>query len=136
MVYVNIVAVIVAAAVSLAIGALWYSPWLFGKKWMKLTGITQKELKKEKKQGLAKFYLGAIVTTLVTAGVLALFVSFAKATTIHQGLYVGFLAWLGFVGTTTLGKVLWERKPFALWILNNAFNLLSLLFMGAILALW
>lgn len=49
---------------------------------------------------------------------------------------VGFWNWLGFVAPVTLGGVLWEGKPWKLWGLNNGYQLLSLLVMGVILALW
>ena len=42
----NFYAVLVAALAPLAVGSLWYSPILFGKVWMKETGLTEEELKK------------------------------------------------------------------------------------------
>jgi hypothetical protein len=45
---------------------------------------------------------------------------------------VGFWTWLGFVAVSTIGTVTFERKP----SLNNGYTLLSLLMMGAILAVW
>ena len=47
---VNYLAVLVAAIVSMVIGGLWYSPLLFGNVWMKLSGITQKDVEKAKKK--------------------------------------------------------------------------------------
>src|SRR3989337_3239270 len=37
---VNYLAVVVAAVASMIIGAIWYSPRVFGKMWMRLTGNT------------------------------------------------------------------------------------------------
>jgi hypothetical protein len=51
---INYLAVLVAALVSMVIGGLWYSPLLFGNIWMKLSGITQKDVEKAKKQGMMK----------------------------------------------------------------------------------
>ncbi len=41
---INYWAVLVAAVVSMVIGALWYSPVLFGKLWMKYSGLSDKKL--------------------------------------------------------------------------------------------
>ena len=46
---VNNIAVVAAAAVSMVIGAAWYSPLLFGKLWMKLSGMTEMQLAEAKK---------------------------------------------------------------------------------------
>ena len=45
---VNIWAVILAGISYLILGALWYSPLLFGKQWMELNGFTEKDLKTNK----------------------------------------------------------------------------------------
>lgn len=42
----NFYAVLVAAITTLVVGSVWYSPLLFGKAWMKETGLTEEDLKK------------------------------------------------------------------------------------------
>jgi hypothetical protein len=54
---------------------------------------------------------------------------------IEAGLSAGFWNWLGFVAPVTLGKVLWEGKPWKLWFLDSGNYLLTLLGMGVILSL-
>lgn len=126
---VNFLAVLVAAIVSMVIGAVWYSPLVFGKIWMKLSGVMPKG-------GAVKSYLIGGISTLVTSYVLAHFIHFAEATTVVQGITAGFWLWLGFIATTTLSSVIWEGKPVKLYILNNAYSLVSLIVMGAILSVW
>jgi hypothetical protein len=36
----------------------------------------------------------------------------------------------------TLGITLYEKKPFALFVITNGWQLISLMVMGAILAVW
>ena len=43
---INWLAMLVAALIPLAVGALWYSPMLFANAWMKATGLTEDALKK------------------------------------------------------------------------------------------
>ncbi len=130
---INWLAVIVATIANMVIGGLWYSPVLFGKQWMKLVGISQKEIDSQKSQ-MPKFYLAAFVAALITAYVLAIFIKFVGASTIFAGAVVGFWAWLGFVATTTLSLVIWEKRNSNLYVLNNGQILISFAVMGAILA--
>ena len=133
---INYLTVLVTAVVSMALGALWYSPMLFGKLWMTLSGLNPQTMDEAKKKGMAKSYVLAFVGTLVMSYVLAHIIGYTNAATIGAGLHVGFWAWLGFVAPVTLGGVLWEGKSWKLWWLNNAHYLVMLLVSGAILALW
>jgi hypothetical protein len=53
---------------------------------------------------------------------------------ISGGLMTGFHCWLGFIAPVTLMTKLYEKKPWGLWVLDNAFWLISLLVMGMILS--
>ena len=133
---INYLAVLVAGAVSMALGAFWYSPAAFGKMWMQLSGLTEASMDEAKKKGMSKLYGIAFIGSLVMSYVLAHFVDYAEATTVSDGLQIGFWTWLGFSATLRLGSVLWEGKPVKLYILNTAYDLINLLVMGAILAVW
>lgn len=136
---INYPAVLGAAVASMVLGALWYGP-LFGKLWIKLSGVGQEQIDRSKATGMGKLYGMAFVGSLVMSYVLAHALVFAGAYLnvqgISAGLTAGFWSWLGFVAPVTMGSVLWEGKPWKLWALNNSYQLLSLLAMGVILALW
>jgi len=138
-VLINYLAIVVAAIASMIIGFIWYGP-LFGKTWMQLSGITQEKIDAAKAKGMTKTYIIAFVGSLVMSNVLAHSLVFAaafyKVSGMPAGLMSGFWNWLGFVATVTLGAVLWEGKPWKLWVLTNGYYLVSLLVMGVILALW
>lgn len=133
---INYLAVFVTTIISMGIGALWYSPLLFGKLWMKLTGITTQDMDKAKKKGMAKNYIIGFVSTLLMIYILSHFVDYTEAKTPIQGALTGFWLWLGFIATTSINTVLWEGKPLKLYILNNAHILVILILMGTILAVW
>ena len=126
---INWIAVIVGAIVAYALGALWYSPVLFGKAWMKLSGVGE-----PKKKGMAKSYVAGFATQLVTAFVLSAFVGTLGASTATEGAIVGFWIWLGFLATTMFGMVLWENKPVKLYLISAVQVLVALKVMGAIVA--
>lgn len=132
---INYIAVLVAAIVSIVIGMVWYSPFAFGKAWMKLSGISREKLEGMKK-GMGKSYLASFIAALISSFVLAILIDFAQATSVGGGLMMGFLVWLGFIATGLLNTVLWEGKPIKLYTLNVAHHFVSLLVMGAILAVW
>ena len=136
MVDVNYLAVLVAAVASMAIGGLWYSPLLFGKIWMKLSGMDEKKIAAAKKKGMAASYVAAYIDSAAMAYVLAHFAKYAGAATPIEGAMAGFWAWLGFVVPLISGTVLWEGKPINLFILKIAHYLVALLVMGAIVAAW
>lgn len=135
---VNYMAVAAAAIINMALGFVWYGP-LFGKPWMKMVGLTDKDMEKAKKGGMAymgKFYAGAFVGALVMAYVLAHFTQVGGAMSVMEGATIGFWVWLGFIATTTLSGLLWESKPLNLYLLNNGYYLVLLLVNGALLATW
>ncbi len=130
----NLLTVLVAAIAATVIGALWYGP-LFGKKWMALSKIQKKDVVAMKKNA-GQSYAIMFVGTLVTAFVLSQFIDWTDSLSAGLGALVGFWAWLGFIATTTLGSVLWEGKPWSLWVLNASYQLVSALTMGVILGVW
>lgn len=134
MIVINYGAVLFAAIAIMVFGALWYSPLLFGNVWMKMMGLSMKDMEKAKQQGMGKTYLIAFVSQLVLAYVMAHFANYFDADTWWEGLQLGFWAWLGFVATFTSGSVLWEGKSWKLYALNNAYNLIGLLIAGSIIA--
>ncbi len=121
-----------AAASRMALGALWYSPVLFLKPWMKMTGIGEQKMK----QGMGGKIAADIVGSLLMAFVMAHMVGWAGATEVLGGLAVGFLCWIGFAAVVSISTVTYEKRPFKLFALHNGYNLASLLAMGVILAVW
>ena len=132
---VNLLTVLVAAIATMALGFLWYSPTLFGEPWMKLMGFTKESMEKAKKN-MGPMYGLSFVATLVMALVLAYVVKFVGAMTLAGGLKTGFGMWLGFVGPVQMTDVIFGGKSWKLYKINTGYQLVSLVLMGAILALW
>ena len=129
------VAVLVSSAVIFALGGLWYSPVLFAKRWVALTGKTEEELKANA-GAMPMSYLFVMLCGLVTAYVMALVIgNFAPASAVDGGL-IGALCWLGFAGATSFGTALFSGKPKALWLIDSGFNLAAFIVAGIILAVW
>ena len=134
---INYLAVLVTAIVHFGIGGLWYSPLLFGNAWIKAMDLAAGQMEVLKAKAMARrAYVLVFFGTLVMAFVTAYMVDFAHATTLRGGLETGFWLWLGYIATFSLTGIAFEGKSFKLYLINNGYQLLGLLIMGAILAVW
>ena len=123
--HIDLIAVLLATVISFVSSWLWYSRWLFGELWMQLSnGLMEKKIS-------SVFW--SFVVTYISAYVLAFLESLMSVTTVSDGMFVGFLVWLGFVTTTHLSGVIWAKTPFKLYLLETGCKLLTFLAMGGIL---
>ncbi|MDO8563777.1 MAG: DUF1761 domain-containing protein [Nanoarchaeota archaeon] len=125
-------AILLCALASMVIGSLWYGP-LFGKTWMKLSGMTKEQIAKGKKMNMTPYYFAAFIMSLLTAYVLEWLINALNVPSISGALLLGVLVWLGFYVTTLSSSVLWEGKPFKLYLLNISYGLVLFLAISAIL---
>ena len=132
---VNYPAVGISAIASMVVGFLWYSPMLFGTPWMKLSGLDDKKMKAAQKD-MPKTYGISFVASLITAYVIATLVNSMLVSSLSDGLALGTVLWLGFVATTMVTGVLFQKMPWALFLINSGCQLASILAMSAILTVW
>jgi Protein of unknown function (DUF1761) len=128
----HILPILAATVARMALGALWYSPVLFLKPWMKLTGIGEQQMK----QGMGGKIAGDVVGSFLMAFILMHPIVWSNAASAPEGMAVGFICWLGFIAVATINTVTYEKRSFNLFAIYNGYNLASLLAMGAILAVW
>src|SRR2546425_1930911 len=82
---VNYLAIVVAAVVALVIGFIWYSPPVFGNRWMAYLGTTQAQLGNPGPTGMAN----GIVASLLNAWVLAVLSLNLGGKSITDGIMLG-----------------------------------------------
>jgi hypothetical protein len=131
----NWLLVIGAAVSSMILGVLWYSPVLFGKEWMALMKIKKDDIEKNKK-GMTKTYVLSMIAAFIMAFVLKQFIDLFYVVNFYDAIQLGFWIWLGFVATTMIASVLYEKKPWSLFIINSGYQLASILLMSVILSYW
>ncbi len=136
---INYLSVIVSAVVAFIIGFLMHGPVL-GKLWMRLANVhpTGNEKFSDMYGQMAWNLIANIVTAYVLA-VIYLLVStspFMSMSAISNGLICAFLVWIGFIVTGSSMEVIWMKRSFKLWIFECFSSLLTLLAMGAIIAMW
>ncbi len=128
---INFWAVLVAALSAFVIGWLWYGP-LFGKKWMELHGFT-----KDDNAGVLPMPVIMVVNyiaTVLAAFSIAMFIG--AESDLSFGVFAGLMIALFWIGTSRLNDVLYERQPFALYLINLGYNVVIYIVMGAVLGAW
>jgi hypothetical protein len=127
---INWLAVVVAAVVGFAIGAPWYGP-LFGKAWMRASGVTEEMARSANP---AKIYGTTILLNLVVAVSLAMFIG--PQGTLASGTFAGFMAGLTYVAAAFGVTYLFEMRPLSLWFINAGYWVVLMTAMGAIIGAW
>jgi len=131
---INYLSVLIAAALIMGVGALWYGP-AFGKHWMKLKGYTPESVKNMKlsaKKAMALAALGA----LVTAFVLALLVRLLNPIGIGGAFMLALLVWVGFTVPLKANDVLFEEGDWKLFGFHIAENFVAVFIATTVLTLW
>ncbi|MGD1833958.1 MAG: DUF1761 domain-containing protein [Sphaerochaetaceae bacterium] len=129
----NILAVIAGIVINMVIGALWYSPVLFGNIWLGLTGRKSEDITREDGNKSMAF---AIIPAAVAAFALALLTAVSGASTVADALILGSLSSLAFSGMSALNLVLFENRPLKLAVLNTAYFFVSWNIVSIVLTLW
>ncbi|OGC87194.1 hypothetical protein A2949_00625 [Candidatus Adlerbacteria bacterium RIFCSPLOWO2_01_FULL_54_21b] len=132
---ISYVAVMGAAIVAYAVGALWHSPVGFGKYWMRLMGFDEHSMKSMPLSPTQAMTIGFFVTLLM-AYVLAHIAVLVGATAWQTSLELGFWVWLGFLAPTLANGWLWEGKTPKLFVFNAAYALVNIEIMALVLGLW
>ena len=127
---VNWLAVVICAASSLVLGAIWYSPPLFANAWQRAAALSDE---KASSGNMAMIFGLAFLLSLIAAAVFAMFLgtqmSLAAATA------AGFSAGLCWVAASYGISYLFERRPLALWLINGGYHTVQFTLFGLILGL-
>lgn len=132
--HINFLAVGVAAVAAFALGAVWYSPVLFGKLWQKLLGLTDEHIQGAN-MGLI-FGSSFVMMLLMSYGMAHLIGTAAGEVSVMTGVHYGLMIGVLFVGTSMAINMLYQRKPVKLWFIDAGYQIIFLMIMGAIIAAW
>ena len=137
MVELNWLAIFLAAVSTMIVGSIWYGP-LFGKKWEKLAKIKPDKDFNGKKA--AVMYVGAFVTSLITAIIIAYMAYIANRTFhnsfIQDAVVVSILLWLGFTAARIYMHDSFERRPRELTALSVSHEFVTIVIMATIIGLF
>lgn len=129
---INHLAVIAAALSDFVVGALWFSPLLFMKVWMRETGITEEKMKKD--NPLVKYGLTLVFSLVITYN-LAFFLGGPEMTLKSYILYSA-LAGFGWASMAIGILSLFEMRGWKLMLINWGYVTIAFVVKGLILGLW
>ena len=127
--------VVVSAVVVFLIGALWYSPILFAKPWMRAHGHTEEKLR-EMQTRAGRAYAVSFVCYLVMAVAMSILLKRLEVASVLTGVKLGALLGFGFAATIGLTANVFSDKPLSAWLIDAGYQVVYLIVMGAILAAW
>lgn len=133
---INYIAVLLAAVSSMIVGAIWYAKPVFGRTWMRLSNITDEDMKKNPVAPLVITFLVSILTALVLAGATTLAHAFYEGNFLVDALLTAAILWIGFTAARMLTHDLFDRRPANLTVLNMAHELVTVLVMAVIIGVW
>jgi hypothetical protein len=130
--YINHIAVFVCAVMSLAIGAIWWSPLLFAKAWQKENGLTDEQLAGANMP--KTFGLTYLLAWLMSYN-LAFFLGM-PGTTWQWGLAAGLLTGVGWVAAMFIVIALFEQRSLKYILINCGYIAVYFAVIGFILGIW
>lgn len=123
----TVIAVILAAVASMVVGMLLFSPFAFGKTWMRLTGLTEEMMRKRSP-------LIPLVGSFLSALVLAFVLSQVETPTFFLTLVTTVWLWIAFSLCLRLPHTLSEGRSWKLFLLYAAYDLLTVLVMRTVIS--
>lgn len=129
----NFWAVLVCFIWFMALGALWYSPVLFGNYWLKLVGKAKEDINRD--QGNKAMMLGMIPSAL-TAILLALTLGMMNTSSLIDAVAIGSMISAGFIGMSAWNLILFEGRSLMLALVNVGYSFVSMNVAAIILTFW
>lgn len=133
---ISLIGVVLAAISAMVVGSIWYSPSVLLKPWMKMTGTSDADMKKNFGAAMILMFLAALLTAYVLAHFMLYSAAYTGTNGVPNGLTTAFWAWLGLSLTTVVtGGAMESRDPRVMYITAGN-RLATLLVMGIIIGLF
>lgn len=130
-------AVLLAGAIYWILGALWYSPLLFGDKYVALMQWTPERIEQMQREGGETTALvTAFVSSIIQAYALSYLIGNSKTRGLATGVATGIIVASGIIIASNLETILFEYKPIGLFLISNGYHLTGYIIMGLIIGWW
>jgi len=130
---INYLAVLVAGVAYMILGALWYSPVLFGSAWMKGIGKTKEQVTKD--ASFLNYLIGLVGAFIASYGIARIMLWTGRGS-VADGIVIGLLAGICFVLTTMGINDTFEKRPAGLTIINILYHIVGFIVAGIIIGAW
>jgi hypothetical protein len=128
----NWLAIIVSTLVFFGLGAIWYSPFAFGRIWMEEIGFTKENARKA---NMPKIIGLTVLFSLIMAVNLALFMN-SPSIGASQGAMYGFFTGFSWIAMAMFVSGQYEFRTTKHMLINAGYNIVGLTLMGVILGAW
>lgn len=132
---INWLAIILATISTMVVGSIWYTPKVFGNKWMQLAKVKPSGKASDAAGAMAVTVLVSFITAYVLAHVIFLAHNFFDNSFLQDALSTAFWVWLGFTASRFITHDAFEMRPKALTFLNIAHEFVTFMVMGLIMGL-
>ena len=130
----NYLAIAACAAIYWVLGGVWYAA-IFSKSYQAALNFSAEEKARATKdfpKALAAHFVSGLISSFIIAGL----VGALGANSFISGMGYGLLLWLAFAFTINLNYIMFERRPAALFLINNGFFLIAFAIVGGVLSMW
>jgi hypothetical protein len=132
-VQVNYFAVVLSMVSAMVIGSIWYSPKVFGAKWIKLAKIDMSKDGGTILKPIAITVVVCLITAYVLAHVAYLSNQFFQHSFFQDSVNTAFWLWLGFSACRFITHDAFEGRPMKLTFLNISNDFVTIMVMGLII---
>jgi hypothetical protein len=134
---INWPAVLLADVSSMVVGAIWYAKPVFGKRWMRLSGLTDESMRGTNPAlPLIITFVVSFLTAAVLAGSAAIAQHFYQGNFLLNAVLTAVILWIGFTAARMITHDLFDRRSSSLTVLNLAHELVTVVIMGLIIGLF
>ena len=128
---VNWLAVLVAAVAFFAVAAVWYQPKVMGTRWMKAIGVDPSQSSPS-----PWIFVGTFIAYFLMATALAMIAQGIGASSFGDGLVLGLVTGVAFVGAQAWVNATYESRSMDLVIANGGIGVIGHVIMAVIVTVW
>lgn len=129
---VNHLAIFLLIIVHQAVGFVWYTPNVFGDKWLAFIGKTPEEIDPSNPFP----YIISVLSSIVLCYTMAIFFRVFAVENILKGISIAFVLWFSFLFLNTATHSAFAGYPSGLVFINTGSLLVQFILTGAVLGAW
>lgn len=133
---INYWAVLLATASSMVVGSIWYTPKVFGNRWMRLAHVDPNRPGASAVVPIVVTVLVSFLTAWVLAGATTLAWHFYGGGYFWNAIVTAVVLWAGFTAARFITHDAFEGRPSSLTVLNIAHELVTVLVMAVLIGVW
>jgi uncharacterized membrane protein YeaQ/YmgE (transglycosylase-associated protein family) len=134
--HLNLLAVILGAVIYFALGAVWFTPVLFGRQWQRSIGWAASQRPPQMKPSTYALPAVAYLVAAIATGMLA---AATASDTIGEGIILGIVVGLGYAVTLTAVEAVFDPnkpQPWTWFAISASYHFIGLLIVAVLVSVW